>query len=102
MKVLLYVPSPGLLFSQSRSMLSVSAIKRPISFPYTLTSPPPPPPPTLTLTLPSLFACHSRVTSAWSQATLLLSDLQGMYMIGGSLYLEGLKESARVFIDYDM
>ena len=62
----------------------------------------PPPPPTLTLTLPSLFACHSRVTSAWSQATLLLSDLQGMYMIGGSLYLEGLKESARVFIDYDM
>ena len=41
MKVLLYVPSPGLLFSQSRNMLSVSAIKRPISFPY---HPPPPHP----------------------------------------------------------
>ena len=34
MKVLLYVPSPRLLFSQSRNMLSVSVIKLPLSFPY--------------------------------------------------------------------
>ena len=58
MKVLLYVPSPRLLFSQSRNMLSVSVIKLPLSFPYH----PSPPRLALALSLPSLFACHSRVT----------------------------------------
>ena len=61
--------SPRLLFSQSRNMLSLSAIKLPISLPYhPNTSPRPPPPRTLALALalalalPSLFACHSLVT----------------------------------------
>lgn len=54
--------SPRLLFSQSRNMLSLSAIKLPISLPYH------PHPRTLALALalalalPSLFACHSLVT----------------------------------------
>ena len=54
--------SPRLLFLQSRNMLSLSAIKLPISLPYH------PHPRTLALALalalalPSLFACHSLVT----------------------------------------
>ena len=48
--------SPRLLFSQSRNMLSLSAIKLPISLPYH------PRALALALALPSLFACHSLVT----------------------------------------
>ena len=59
--------SPRLLFSQSRNMLSLSAIKLPISLPYHPRTPPPPLRTlalalALALALPSLFACHSRVT----------------------------------------